>query len=66
MSVKGAETRRIDAQYSSFQDEPHLVRTIDVLARTPDGVQLNFFVRGPAEDFERLGLPAIVDSLRIG
>ena len=63
--LDGAQALRIDAEYASFQDEPRPVRTVDVLAQTPEGVQLNFFVRGPAEDFDRLGLTSILDSFRI-
>ncbi|HEX8102792.1 MAG TPA: hypothetical protein VF533_09280 [Solirubrobacteraceae bacterium] len=65
VDVGGAEAHRIDARYDSFQDEPAEVRTADLLVRTPDGLQLNLFVRGPAADFDRLGLARILDTLRV-
>ena len=65
VTVAGGEAYRIDAEYSSFTEAPVRVKTVDLLVQTPDRVQLNFFVRGPAEDFDRLRLPEILDSFRL-
>ena len=63
--MPGGEAYRIDAEYASFTEEPVRVKTVDLLVQTPEKVQLNFFVRGPAEDFDRLRLPEILDSFRL-
>jgi hypothetical protein len=65
LELAGATAHRIDARYQSFQDEPVEVRTADLLVRTADGVQMNLFARGPAADFERLGLDAVLDTLEL-
>lgn len=65
VQLAGAKAHRIDARYDSFQDEPVEVRTADLLVQTPDGLQINLFVRGPAADFERLGLERILDTFRV-
>jgi hypothetical protein len=65
IELPGADAYRIDAEYSSFQDEPVPVRTVDLLVQTPGDVQMNFFVRAAATDFERLDLERIVRSFRV-
>jgi len=64
VEMKGAKAYRIDAEYASFTEVPVKVRTVDLLVRTSAGVQLNFFVRSRAADFERLGLARILDTFR--
>jgi hypothetical protein len=65
IELAGADAYRIDAEYRSFQDEPVPVRTVDLLIQTKDAVQMNFFVRAAASDFERLGLERIVETFRL-
>jgi hypothetical protein len=65
IELAGAEAYRIDAEYRSFQDEPVPVRTVDLLIQTEDAVQMNFFVRAAATDFDRLGLERIVETFRL-
>jgi hypothetical protein len=65
IELAGADAYRIDAEYRSFQDEPVPVRTVDLLVQTEDAVQMNFFVRAAASDFDRLGLERIVETFRL-
>jgi hypothetical protein len=65
IELEGASAYRIDAEYRSFQDEPVPVRTVDLLVQTPDRVQMNFFVRAAASDFERLDLERIVRTFQV-
>jgi hypothetical protein len=65
VELAGANAYRIDAEYPSFQDDPVPVRTVDLLVQTPDDVQMNFFVRAAATDFERLDLERIVQTFRV-
>ena len=65
IELAGADAYRIDAEYRSFQDEPVPVRTVDLLIQTEDAVQMNFFVRAAATDFDRLGLERIVETFRL-
>jgi hypothetical protein len=65
VELAGASAYRIDAEYRSFQDEPVPVRTVDLLVQTEDAVQMNFFVRAAATDFDRLGLERIVETFRV-
>jgi hypothetical protein len=65
VELAGADAYRIDAEYRSFQDEPVPVRTVDLLVQTPEKVQMNFFVRAAAADFERLDLERIVETFRV-
>jgi hypothetical protein len=65
VELAGADAYRIDAEYRSFQDDPVTVRTVDLLVQTPDDVQMNFFVRAAATDFDRLELERIVQTFRV-
>jgi hypothetical protein len=65
VEIAGADAYRIDAEYRSFQDDPVPVRTVDLLVQTPDKVQMNFFVRAAAADFERLDLERIVETFSV-
>jgi len=65
VEIAGGDAYRIDAEYRSFQDEPVPVRTVDLLVQTPGKVQMNFFVRAAATDFERLDLERIVETFSV-
>lgn len=65
VKLPGARAYRIDAVYESFSEEPVSIRTTDLLVQTDDGVQMNFFVRGPEAEFERAGLAQIVRTFQV-
>jgi hypothetical protein len=65
LKVPGARAYRIDSTYSSFASSPTVVRNVDLYVQTEDGVQLNLFVRGPAEDWDEARVRTIVDSLEV-
>ena len=52
VKVHGARAYRIDSVYESFAEQPSSVRNVDLYVQTDDRVQLNLFVRGPAEDWD--------------
>jgi hypothetical protein len=41
------------------------VRTIDLLVRTKDGDQLDFLLRAPSADFDRVRLNEVLDTIRL-
>ena len=41
------------------------VRTIDLLVRTQDGDQLDFLMRAPSADFDRVRLNEVLDTIRL-
>jgi hypothetical protein len=41
------------------------VRTIDLLVRTKDGAQLDFLMRAPQADFDRVRLNEVLDTIRM-
>jgi hypothetical protein len=41
------------------------VRTIDLLVRTQDGAQLDFLMRAPSADFDRVRLNEVLDTIRL-
>jgi hypothetical protein len=41
------------------------VRTIDLLVRTEDGAQLDFLMRAPSQDFDRVRLNEVLDTIRL-
>jgi hypothetical protein len=41
------------------------VRTIDLLVRTQDGDQLDFLMRAPSTDFDRVRLNEVLDTIRL-
>jgi hypothetical protein len=41
------------------------VRTIDLLVRTEEGAQLDFLMRAPSADFDRVRLNEVLDTIRL-
>jgi hypothetical protein len=41
------------------------VKTIDLLVRTKDGTQLDFLMRAPQADFDRVRLDEVLDTIRL-
>jgi hypothetical protein len=41
------------------------VKTIDLLVRTDDGEQLDFLLRAPQADFDRMRLNEVLDTIRV-
>jgi hypothetical protein len=41
------------------------VKTIDLLVRTKDGAQLDFLMRAPQADFDRVRLNEVLDTIRL-
>jgi hypothetical protein len=65
VKVDGARGYRIDSVYESFAAQPSAVRNIDLYVQTDDRVQLNLFVRGPAEDWDDARVQTMIDSLSV-
>ena len=65
MKVHGARAYRIDSVYESFAEQPSSVRNVDLYVQTDDRVQLNLFVRGPAEDWDEARVKTMIDSLEV-
>jgi hypothetical protein len=64
-SIEGAEGYRVDSVYDSFAPTPSTVQGVDLYVQTDEGVQLNFFIRGPAEDWDEAQVTRMIDSLRV-
>ena len=65
VKVHGARAYRIDSVYESFAEQPSSVRNVDLYVQTDDRVQLNLFVRGPAEDWDEARVKTMIDSLEV-
>jgi len=65
INVEGARAYRIDSTYESFSEQPSTVRDVDLYIQTGDRVQLNLFVRGPAEDWDETRVQTMIDSLEV-
>jgi hypothetical protein len=67
VEIEGAkEARMTEARYDEATGGTATpVRTIDIHARTDDGVLYDFFVRAPEADFDRDRLREVVDTFRI-
>jgi hypothetical protein len=67
VEVEGAkEAKLTEARYDEVTgDTTTPVRTIDIHARTEDGMLYDFFVRAPEADFDRERLRETIDTFRI-
>jgi hypothetical protein len=63
----GADAARvIEADYvEKTGTETTPVKTIDLLVRTKDGAQLDFLMRAPQADFDRVRLNEVLDTIRL-
>ena len=60
------EARVIEADYiEKTTGGTTPVRTIDLLVRTQDGDQLDFLMRAPSADFDRVRLNEVLDTIRL-
>jgi hypothetical protein len=60
------EARVIEADYiEKTAGGTTPVRTIDLLVRTQDGDQLDFLMRAPSADFDRVRLDEVLDTIRL-
>lgn len=60
------EARVIEADYiEKTTGGTTPVRTIDLLVRTKDGAQLDFLMRAPQADFDRVRLNEVLDTIRL-
>jgi hypothetical protein len=64
-ALEGAEGYRVDSVYDSFAPKPSTVQGVDLYVQTDEGVQLNFFIRGPAEDWDAAQVDRMIASLRV-
>jgi hypothetical protein len=61
-----ADARVIEADYvEKTGGGTTPVRTIDLLVRTDDGEQLDFLMRAPRADFDRVRLDEVLDTIRL-
>jgi hypothetical protein len=65
--LDGADKARvIEADYiEKTEGGTTPVRTIDLLVRTKDGNQLDFLMRAPSADFDRVRLNEVLDTIRL-
>lgn len=61
----GGRAVRVDAEYEAFTEDRRRVRTVDLWVQTKGGRRLNLFARGPAADFDALGLDELPRTLRL-
>ena len=68
VEIAGAEAAHVvDAQYTMVSKGAKvLVREVNLLVQTEDGLYSDFFVRSPAGDYAAAKLATVFDSFRVG